>query len=111
MNIERLFKVLVVTGVSSGGLFGCGGDSGADMPSGTGGKGSGGASHGDGGAKGDGASQGSGGASTGATGSGGATGTGGSGAMCDCKPSAAVASWTDCNGCCCWLPVGLTTKT
>ena len=98
MNIERLFQVLVVTGASSAGLVGCGGDSGT--PSGTGGhaNASGGASQGDGGAKGDGGS--------GATGAGGAAG---SGAMCDCHPNATVSSWIDCGGCCCWLAPGQTT--
>src|SRR5689334_7792773 len=93
MNIERLFKVLVVTGASSAGLIGCGGDSGPSTPSGTGGhaNGSGGASQGAGGSS--------------AMGTGGAAG---SGMMCDCHPNVTVSSWTDCGGCCCWLAPGQT---
>lgn len=90
MNIERLFKVLVVTGASAAGVAGCGG-SGTNMPTGTGGHSS---------------SNGSGGESA-AAGSGGAAG---GAASCDavCKPSKIVSSWIDCNGCCCWLPAGMT---
>src|SRR5690349_377509 len=96
MNIERLFQVLVVTGASSATIVGCGGDSGTGTPSGAGGHASGGASHG-------------GGTSDGGSGTTGAGGAAGSAAMCDCKPSAVVASWIDCNGCCCWLAPGMTT--
>lgn len=102
MNIERLFNILVVTGASSTvGLFGCSSDKGTsggnDAGTGTGGSTStGGKSSGDGG-----------GAATG-----GGTSSGGSATdagMCSCGPSKTVASWIDCNGCCCWLAVGQTT--
>ncbi|MGH7435989.1 MAG: hypothetical protein ACRENE_09970 [Polyangiaceae bacterium] len=40
-------------------------------------------------------------------GSGGSSEEGGACAAA-CHPNATTASWTDCNGCCCWLPVGAT---
>lgn len=92
MKIERLFQVLVVTGASStaglvgSGLVGCGSDN-SPGPTGTGGAAG----------------------MTSSTG-GSSSGTGGaSGADCNaaCHPDPALASWTDCNGCCCWLPAGM----
>ncbi|HVU03686.1 MAG TPA: hypothetical protein VHE30_18130 [Polyangiaceae bacterium] len=96
MRVEKLFNVLVMAGVSAAagfGTTGCGDDSS------TGGGG--------GGAPAAGGGQGTGGASSGGQGGGG----GGGGAnSCDtkCAPSPDLASWTDCGGCCCWLPIGTT---
>jgi len=101
MKLDKLFNVLVVAGASSTaglGLFGCGGDDD------DGGSGDGGLTASGGGSSAGGSS------STGGSGA----GTGGSsGDACEaaCGPSSAVASWTDCNGCCCWLAVGDTTTT
>ena len=107
MKVERLFQVLVIAGTSSAaGVVGCNDD---DNPAPTG----------TGGSTGDATGTGGGGAT--GTGGGGATGTGGGGAAgkeggvaaCDavCTPDTNAPSgqtWTDCNGCCCWLPAGTT---
>ncbi|HEX4339941.1 MAG TPA: hypothetical protein VH062_28735 [Polyangiaceae bacterium] len=107
MNIEKLFNVLVVTGASSTvGLLGCsadvhglGNDDAGTGGAETGGKpSSGGADAGTGGAS-----------SGGAAGAAGAAGSESDSGMCSCKPSSVTPTWTDCDGCCCWLPVGATT--
>jgi hypothetical protein len=78
MKIDRLFQILVVTGAASvaGGLVGCGDDTPAPGPGGTGGA---------------------------AAGTGGASGAD---CNTICGPSQNAPSgtdWTDCDGCCCWL--------
>jgi hypothetical protein len=105
MKVDKLFHVLVVAGAASTvGLVACGDDEGGEEEgTGGGGPGTGGAS-----ATGGASSTGGDTASTG----GDSSSTGGeSGDSCDavCEPSSALASWTDCNGCCCWLPIGQTT--
>jgi len=113
MKIERLFHVLVVAGASSTAGFGCstdttggndGGGTGATS-SGTGGEDSGAGATGSGGSMGTGGSKGSGGS---AGSSGAPDASTGDGGMCEavCHKSTTVASWIDCNGCCCWLPIG-----
>ncbi len=96
MKIDRLFQVLVVTGASSTvGIVGCGSDGSGGSSTGTGGEtATGGAT-----------------ASGGVTASGGAAAGGAAGSTCDavCHVSATNPAWTDCNGCCCWLPIGDTT--
>ena len=101
MRIDKLFGVLVVAGASSTvGLNGCssstsgGGDAGGSGTDDTG------ASSG---SAGSGASSGSGG--SGAS-SGSDAGMGGDSSSCVCMPDTQVATWTDCNGCCCWLAAG-----
>src|SRR5262245_32481765 len=86
MKIEKLFHVLVVSGAAATtGLLGCGDEEGQEGNSG--------------------------GASSGGSGSSaGSGGSGGGADACDakCGPSAVTDAWTDCNGCCCWLPIGST---
>lgn len=110
MKAERLFQVLVIAGASStAGVVGCNDDN-NPVPTGAGGgdaSGTGGS-----GAAGTGGSGATGTGGSGAAGTGGssAAGTGG-GASCDCQPDPNAPtgqSWTDCNGCCCWLPAGTT---
>ena len=115
MKIERLFHVLVVAGASSTAGFGCstdttpGGDAGGTgaTSSGTGGEDSGAGATSSGGSMGTGGSKGSGGAA-GSSSAAPDAGTG-DGGMCEavCHPSTTLARWIDCNGCCCWLPVGV----
>jgi hypothetical protein len=79
MKIDRLFQVLVVAGASS--VAGGVIGCGEDDPS----------------------------PSPSGTGGAAASTGGAAGAMaCDCKASTANGAWTDCNGCCCWLPPGAT---
>ncbi|HEX4478327.1 MAG TPA: hypothetical protein VH142_24765 [Polyangiaceae bacterium] len=99
MKIDRLFQVLVVTGASSTvGIVGCGSDNSGGSSTGTGGETATGGATASGGET----------ATGGATASGGAAAGGAAGSSCDavCHPSATLATWTDCNGCCCWLPIG-----
>src|SRR5689334_3778011 len=100
MRVEKLFHVLVVAGASStaGGVVACGDDN----------TGTGTTPSSQGGASAQGGSKSNGGSTSG----GGSTSQGGSttGDTCEskCKPDPQQATWTDCNGCCCWLPAGTT---
>ncbi|MGO9833702.1 MAG: hypothetical protein ACLP1X_05755, partial [Polyangiaceae bacterium] len=87
MRIDKLFQVLVVAGASSTvGLNGCSSGSGGGGGGDAGGPGTDGA----------GASSSSGG------------GTSADGSACMCGPDPQLSTWTDCNGCCCWLAPGST---
>jgi hypothetical protein len=103
MRIDKLFQVLVVAGASSTvGLNGCSSSSG----------GSGGEDAGGPGTDGAGASSSSGGSSSGGSSSSGSSSSGGTsadGSACMCGPDPQVSTWTDCNGCCCWLAAGVAT--
>lgn len=93
MRIDKLFHVLVVSGAAvTAGLVGCGDEKGEEGNSG--GTGSGGSSAGS--------------SASGSGGSSGGSGGSGSGDACEakCAPNETNASWTDCDGCCCWLPAG-----
>ncbi|MGH7440501.1 MAG: hypothetical protein ACRENE_32835 [Polyangiaceae bacterium] len=108
MDISKLFQVLVVTGASTTvGLAAC-----SSSSSGGGGSEDGGGSSGASGSSSSGGSSSSSSSSGGSTSSSssGAAATGADGEACSavCHPSATLASWTDCNGCCCWLPIGTT---
>jgi hypothetical protein len=102
---------------TTGGATGTGGSDSkgtGGATTGTGGsdsKGAGGAT-GSGGAKGAGGATGSGGSSSaGAAGSSGSAGAAGGTCKAVCHKSTYSAAWTDCNGCCCWLPLGsMTTR-